>query len=54
MNSKSLELAKKHLGKKVKVKIDRNLGSKHPKYGFEYLVNYGHLESIYASIHTYF
>lgn len=29
------------IGKNVSVKIDRKLGSIHPKYGFEYLVNYG-------------
>jgi len=29
------------LGKKVQVKIDRALGSHHPKYHFEYLLNYG-------------
>lgn len=34
-------LAESYLGKKVKVVIDRPLGSKHPKHGFEYLVNYG-------------
>lgn len=33
--------AKDLLGKKVQVKIDRPLGSKHPKHGFEYKVNYG-------------
>jgi len=27
----------------VQVKIDRPLGSKHPKYGFEYPVNYGYI-----------
>lgn len=27
----------------VKVKIDRPKGSKHPKYGFEYPVNYGYV-----------
>lgn len=48
MDSKSLRLSKEHLGKKVKVKIDRKLGSKHPKHGFEYLVNYGYLENIFA------
>ena len=30
-----------YIGKIVEVKIDRPLGSKHPKYGFEYPVNYG-------------
>ena len=30
-----------YLGKRVKIKIDRPLGSKHPKHGFYYLLNYG-------------
>jgi len=29
------------LGKSVKIKIDRSVGSKHPKHGFVYEVNYG-------------
>ncbi len=29
------------IGKKIKVKVDRPFGSKHPEYGFEYPVNYG-------------
>ncbi len=33
--------AKDFLGKEVKVNIDRQLGSKHPKHGFMYMVNYG-------------
>ena len=33
-----------YIGKIVKVKIDRPKGSKHPKYGFEYPVNYGYVE----------
>lgn len=32
-----------YIGHKVWVKIDRPLGSKHPKHGFEYPVNYGFL-----------
>lgn len=32
---------RKYLGKKVKVKMDRPLGCKHPKHGFVYTVNYG-------------
>lgn len=47
-NSISLDLAKGLLGKKVKVTIDRPLGSKHPKHGFEYEVNYGFIEGIIA------
>ena len=30
-----------YLGKVVKVKIDRTLGSKHPKHDFIYSLNYG-------------
>lgn len=37
MNSKDF------LGKIVKVKMDRPLGSKHPKHGFVYTVNYGYI-----------
>lgn len=32
---------KEFLGKIVKVKMDRPMGSKHPKHGFIYPVNYG-------------
>ncbi len=32
---------KNYLGKIVEVTIDRPLGTKHPKHGFTYLVNYG-------------
>jgi len=35
--------AKSYIGKLVEVKIDRPLGSKHPKYGFIYPVNYGYV-----------
>jgi len=30
-----------YIGKKVKIKIDRPLGSRHPKWGFIYPINYG-------------
>ena len=30
-----------YIGNKIKVKIDRKIGSEHPKYGFKYLLNYG-------------
>ena len=33
----------KYIGELVYVKIDRPKGSKHPKYGFEYPVNYGYV-----------
>ena len=33
--------AKDFLGKEVIVKIDRPLGSRHPKHGFMYMLNYG-------------
>lgn len=35
------EEIKKWLGKRVKVKIDRPLGSKHPKFEIIYPINYG-------------
>ena len=34
---------KEYIGKIVKVKIDRQFGSKHPKHGFIYPVNYGYI-----------
>jgi inorganic pyrophosphatase len=43
MESKSLSLAEPFLGKEVKVTVDRMLGSKHPKHGFVYEVNYGYI-----------
>lgn len=48
MESKSLALAKSMLGKTVQVKIDRPLGTKHPKWDFEYPINYGFIEGIIA------
>ena len=48
MESESLKIAKEFLGKEVKVKIDRPLGSKHPKHGFTYEVNYGFIDGIKA------
>ena len=47
-SSRSFELAKTFLGKTVKVKMDRPLGSKHPKHGFVYEVNYGFIEGVKA------
>ncbi len=34
---------KKYLNKTLKIKIDRPLGSKHPKHDFIYPVNYGYI-----------
>ena len=33
--------ANEYLGKEVTIEIDRPLGTKHPKHGFIYMVNYG-------------
>ena len=33
--------ASDYLNKKVNVEIDRQLGSRHPKHGFMYMLNYG-------------
>ena len=46
---KTLKIAKNFLGKKVSLIFDRPLGSKHPKYGFIYEVNYGYLPKIIAA-----
>ena len=32
-----------YIGNSIKVKIDRKLGSMHPKHGFKYLLNYGYI-----------
>lgn len=44
--STSLELARTLLGKKVNVFFDRPLGTKHPKHGFVYEVNYGYVPGV--------
>lgn len=36
-------MSKEYLGKIVDVNIDRPMGSKHPKHGFIYPVNYGYI-----------
>ncbi len=36
------------LGKTVRAKIDRPLGSRHPKHGFLYLLNYGYIPGMMA------
>ena len=33
--------SREYLGKELYIKIDRPLGSKHPKHGFIYPINYG-------------
>ena len=38
-----MEKGRQYLGKIVKVKIDRPLGSLHPKHNFLYLLNYGYI-----------
>ncbi len=39
----SLLLAEQYLGKNVSIIMDRPLGSKHPRHGFVYDVNYGYV-----------
>ncbi len=46
--SRSLTIARQFLDKEVVVTMDRPLGSKHPKHGFVYPVNYGYLEGVKA------
>lgn len=40
--------ALKYLGKSVNIHVDRPLGSKHPKHGFTYSVNYGYVPDTLA------
>lgn len=39
---------KDYIGKEVEVVMDRPLGSKHPKHGFVYEVNYGYIPGVIA------
>jgi inorganic pyrophosphatase len=49
MESKSLKIANKFLGKQVKIKIDRPIGSIHPRFKkIKYTSNYGYIEGIVA------
>ena len=38
--------AKDFIGKEVNIVIDRALGTKHPKHGFVYTVNYGYVPNV--------
>ena len=38
--------SKKFIGKEVNIIIDRALGTKHPKHGFVYSVNYGYVPNV--------
>ena len=40
---------KEYIGRIVEVEIDRKLGSKHPKYGFIYPINYGYVPNTISS-----
>jgi inorganic pyrophosphatase len=46
--SRSLQLAQGLLGQIVTVTIDRPMGSRHPKHGFVYPVNYGYVAGAIA------
>lgn len=39
---------KDYIGKEVEVVMDRPLGTKHPKHGFVYKVNYGYIPGVLA------
>lgn len=43
-----MEYSKKFLNKEVLITIDRPLGTKHPKHGFVYLLNYGYIPDTIA------
>lgn len=44
----SLDIAREFLGTEVTVTMDRPLGTKHPKHGFTYEVNYGCVAGVKA------
>ena len=46
--NKTLKMSKGYLDKDVTVVVDRPLGSKHPKHGFEYEANYGYIPGTLA------
>ncbi|MBS1266808.1 MAG: Inorganic pyrophosphatase [Candidatus Woesearchaeota archaeon] len=48
MQNINYENIHKLIGKKLKVTIDRPMGSKHPKHGFIYPINYGFVKEIMA------
>ena len=39
---------KEYLGKEIDIKIDRPLGSRHPKHGFMYMLNYGYVPNTFS------
>lgn len=41
MISNNSKETKEYIGKSIAVEVDRKLGTKHPKHGFIYTVNYG-------------
>lgn len=43
-----MDYSKKYLGQEVTVKMDRPMGSKHPKWNFIYPVNYGFIPNTKA------
>ncbi|MDD2487385.1 MAG: inorganic diphosphatase [Candidatus Gracilibacteria bacterium] len=43
-----MDYSKGFLNRKVKVKMDRLLGTKHPKHGFIYCLNYGFIPGTIA------
>jgi inorganic pyrophosphatase len=45
MVSNEVSNATDFIGKNVVVTIDRQIGSKHPKWGFTYDVNYGYIDN---------
>ncbi len=48
MKTDSLALARSWLGRRVTVRVDRPLGSRHPQWGFLYPVNYGYVPGVIA------
>lgn len=41
-----MDYATQFIGQVVEVTIDRPIGSKHPKYNFDYPINYGYVKGV--------
>lgn len=47
LSTKSSKLAISFIGQTLVVTIDRQMGSRHPKHGFIYPINYGYIEGLF-------
>ena len=48
LSTQSFRLARDYIGDLVKITMDRKIGTRHPKYGYVYPVNYGYVADVIA------